>query len=123
MALTQQGLNNLKTTLQNKFSSNLPDELLTILTQAYVDSGNDIIEATTKMRQSEPYKTTFAGNLNPDGVSVKYSESEYLNIVDAYKRKIESLGINSDLIITADRQKKLIDMLEVRLGFIKILTT
>tara|TARA_R100000995_G_C3480848_1_gene123786 strand:- start:735 stop:1610 length:876 start_codon:yes stop_codon:yes gene_type:complete len=109
MALTQQGLNNLKTTLQNKFSSNLPDELLTILTQAYVDSGNDIIEATTKMRQSEPYKTTFAGNLNPDGVSVKYSESEYLNIVDAYKRKIESLGINSDLIITADRQKKLID--------------
>ena len=109
MALTQQGLNNLKTTLQNKFSSNLPDELLTILTQAYVDSGNDIIEATTKMRQSEPYKTTFAGNLNPDGVSVKYSESEYLNIVDAYKRKIESLGINSDLIITVDRQKKLID--------------
>tara|TARA_R100001163_G_scaffold65691_1_gene64032 strand:- start:16 stop:891 length:876 start_codon:yes stop_codon:yes gene_type:complete len=109
MALTQQGLNNLKTTLQNKFSSNLPDELLTILAQAYVDSGNDIIEATTKMRQSEPYKTTFAGNLNPDGVSVKYSESEYLNIVDAYKRKIESLGINSDLIITADRQKKLID--------------
>jgi len=109
MALTQQGLNNLKTTLQNKYSSNLPDELLTILTQAYVDSGNDIIEATTKMRQSEPYKTTFAGNLNPDGVSVKYSESEYLNIVDAYKRKIESLGINSDLIITADRQKKLID--------------
>jgi len=109
MALTQQGLNNLKTTLQNKYSSNLPDELLTILAQAYVDSGNDIIEATTKMRQSEPYKTTFAGNLNPDGVSVKYSESEYLNIVDAYKRKIESLGINSDLIITADRQKKLID--------------
>lgn len=109
MALTQQGLNNLKTTLQNKFSSNLPDELLTILAQEYVDSGNDIIEATTKMRQSEPYKTTFAGNLNPDGVSVKYSESEYLNIVDAYKRKIESLGINSDLIITADRQKKLID--------------
>ena len=108
MALTQQGLNNLKTTLQNKYSSNLPDELLTILAQEYVDSGNDIIEATTKMRQSEPYKTTFAGNLNPDGVSVKYSESEYLNIVDAYKRKIESLGVNAELIMTSDRQQTLI---------------
>ncbi len=84
MALTQQGLQNLKRELQNKYNSKLPDELLTILATAYVDSGNDIAEATTKMRQSEEYKKTFAGNLNPDGVTVKYSESEYLNIVDAY---------------------------------------
>ena len=109
MALTQQGLNNLKTTLQNKFSSKLPEELLTVLATAYVESGNDITEATTKMRQSEEYKKTFAGNLNPDGVTVKYSESEYLNIVDAYKRKIESLGVNSELIMTSDRQQTLIE--------------
>ena len=109
MALTQQGLNNLKTTLQNKFNSKLPEELLTVLATAYVDSGNDIAEATTKMRQSEEYKKTFAGNLNPDGVTVKYSESEYLNIVDAYKRKIESLGVNADLIMTSDRQQTLIE--------------
>ena len=108
MALTQQGLNNLKTTLQNKFSSKLPEELLTVLATAYVDSGNDIAEATTKMRQSEEYKKTFSGNLNPDGVTVKYSESEYLNIVDAYKRKIESLGVNAELIMTSDRQQTLI---------------
>jgi len=109
MALTQQGLENLKRELQNKYNSKLPDELLTILATAYVDSGNDIAEATTKMRQSEEYKKTFAGNLNPDGVTVKYSESEYLNIVDAYKRKIESLGVNADLIMTSDRQQKLIE--------------
>ena len=109
MALTQQGLQNLKRELQNKYNSKLPDELLTILATAYVDSGNDIAEATTKMRQSEEYKKTFAGNLNPDGVTVKYSESEYLNIVDAYKRKIESLGVNADLIMTSDRQQQLIE--------------
>lgn len=109
MALTQQGLQNLKRELQNKYNSKLPDELLTILATAYVDSGNDIAEATTKMRQSEEYKKTFAGNLNPDGVTVKYSEAEYLNIVDAYKRKIESLGVNADLIMTSDRQQKLIE--------------
>ena len=109
MALTQQGLNNLKTTLQNKFNSKLPEELLTVLATAYVESGNDIAEATTKMRQSEEYKKTFAGNLNPDGVTVKYSESEYLNIVDAYKRKIESLGVNAELIMTSDRQQTLIE--------------
>lgn len=109
MALTQQGLANLKTELQNKYGSSLPDELLTILATEYVGSGNDIIEATTKMRQSAAYKKTFAGNLNPDGVTVKYSESEYLNIVDAYKRKIESLGVNADLVMTSERQQKLIE--------------
>ena len=109
MALTQQGLANLKTELQNKYGSSLPDELLTILATEYVDSGNDIIEATTKMRQSAAYKKTFAGNLNPDGITVKYSESEYLNIVDAYKRKIESLGVNADLVMTSERQQKLIE--------------
>ena len=109
MALSQHGLTNLKSQLQTKFGTQLPDNLLTVLVTAYVDSGNDIVEATTKMRQSTEYANAFAGNLNPDGVTVKYSESEYLNIVDAYKRKIESLGINADLIITSDRQKELIE--------------
>ena len=109
MALSQQGLTNLKSQLQTKFGTQLPDNLLTVLVTAYVDSGNDIVEATTKMRQSTEYANAFAGILNPDGVTVKYSESEYLNIVDAYKRKIESLGINADLIITSDRQKELIE--------------
>ena len=109
MALSQQGLTNLKSQLQTKFGTQLPDNLLTVLVTAYVDSGNDIVEATTKMRQSTEYAKAFAGNLNPDGVTVNYSESEYLNIVDAYKRKIESLGINADLIITSDRQKELIE--------------
>ena len=51
----------------------------------------------------------FPGNLNPDGISVKYSESEYLQIVDSYKRKVESLGVNAELIITNDRIETLIE--------------
>ena len=61
------------------------------------------------MRQSTEYAQAFPGNLNPDGVSVKYTESEYLQIVDSYKRKIESLGVNADLIVTTDRIETLIE--------------
>jgi len=109
MALTQAGLNNLKNLIQTKYGFNLPDNLLATVSREYVASGNDIAEAITQMRKSPEYAETFAGNLNPDGVTVKYSESEYLNIVDAYKRKIESLGVNSDLIMTSERQQKLIE--------------
>tara|TARA_R100001510_G_scaffold13581_1_gene10793 strand:+ start:817 stop:1692 length:876 start_codon:yes stop_codon:yes gene_type:complete len=109
MALTQAGIDNVKNLIQTKYGFNLPDNLLAIVSREYVASGNDIAEAITQMRKSTEYAETFAGNLNPDGVTVKYSESEYLNIVDAYKRKIESLGVNSDLIMTSDRQQTLIE--------------
>ena len=109
MALSQAGIDNLKNLIQTKYGFNLPDNLLALVSREYVASGNDIAEAITQMRKSPEYAEVFAGNLNPDGVTVKYSESEYLNIVDAYKRKIESLGVNADLIMTGDRQKTLIE--------------
>ena len=88
---------------KSKFGPNFPDTLLSIYIDAYIDTGNDATEAGNVMRQSTEYAQAFPGNLNPDGVSVKYTESEYLQIVDSYKRKIESLGVNSDLIVTTEK--------------------
>ena len=92
-----------------KFGPNFPDALLSIYIDAYIDSGNDGTEAGNVMRQSTAYADAFPGNLNPDGISVKFSESEYLQIVDSYKRKVESLGVNAELIITNDRIETLIE--------------
>jgi|TARA_B100001778_G_scaffold312650_1_gene296512 hypothetical protein len=94
---------------KSKFGPNFPDTLLSIYIDAYIDTGNDATEAGNVMRQSTEYAQAFPGNLNPDGVSVKYTESEYLQIVDSYKRKIESLGVNSDLIVTTERIQTLIE--------------
>jgi hypothetical protein len=94
---------------KSKFGPSFPDSLLSIYIDAYIDSGNDSTEAGNVMRQSTEYAQAFPGNLNPDGVSVKYTESEYLQIVDSYKRKIESLGVNADLIVTTDRIETLIE--------------
>jgi len=94
---------------KTQFGPNFPDSLLSIYIDAYIDSGNDGNEAGNVMRQSAEYAQAFPGNLNPDGVTVKYTENEYLQIVDSYKRKIESLGVNADLIITTDRIETLIE--------------
>ena len=61
------------------------------------------------MRQTDEYKSVFAGNLNPDGVTVKYSEREYSQLIDGYKRKIDAIGINSDLIMTSERKQQLVE--------------
>ena len=97
------------TEAKTQFGPNFPDSLLSIYIDAYIDSGNDGNEAGNVMRQSAEYAQAFPGNLNPDGVTVKYTENEYLQIVDSYKRKIESLGVNADLIITTDRIETLIE--------------
>ena len=94
---------------KSKFGPNFPDTLLSVYIDAYIDSGNDATEAGNVMRQSTEYAQAFPGNLNPDAVSDKYTESEYLQIVDSYKRKIESLGVNSDLIVTTERIQTLIE--------------
>ena len=94
---------------KNKFGPNFSDDLLSIYVDAYIESGNDSVEAGNVMRQSDAYADAFPGNLNPDGVSVKYSESEFLQIVDSYKRKVESLGVNANVVITNDRIATLIE--------------
>ena len=108
MALTEQAKARLRTNVQTKFGASFPSALIDIYIDAFIANNQDANEAIIAMRQSTEYQTSFPGNINPDGVSVKYSESEYLNLVDAYKRKIESIGLNSDLILTQDRIETLI---------------
>ena len=107
--LSQDALTKLKQKTANLFGTLLSDTLLNIYIQKYIDTGNDSAEAIKAMRQTDEYKSVFAGNLNPDGVTVKYSEREYSQLIDGYKRKIDAIGINSDLIMTSERKQQLVE--------------
>jgi len=107
--LSQDALTKLKQKTANLFGTLLSDTLLNIYIQKYIDTGNDSAEAIKEMRQTDEYKSVFAGNLNPDGVTVKYSEREYSQLIDGYKRKIDAIGINSDLIMTSERKQQLVE--------------
>lgn len=106
--ITVAGLQNLKTRAKEKFGTLLPDELLDIYVAAYVQSGNDEQQAISAVRTSNAYQSYYPGNLNPDGVTTKYSEAEYSQVIDGYNRKFESIGINPDAILTNERKKQLI---------------
>tara|TARA_B100001939_G_scaffold237033_1_gene204524 strand:+ start:9156 stop:10238 length:1083 start_codon:yes stop_codon:yes gene_type:complete len=107
--LTQTAKNTVLREAEVKFGAVLPQALTDIYLDAYVNNSNDATEAGLVMRQSSEYQAIFPGNLNPDGATVKFTESEYIQQVTAYKKKIDSIGINSDLVITAERQKELIE--------------
>tara|TARA_R100001463_G_scaffold306_4_gene1273 strand:- start:855 stop:1721 length:867 start_codon:yes stop_codon:yes gene_type:complete len=107
--ITTAGLQNLKNKTKQKFGNLLPDELLDIYVSAFVESGNDRQQAITAVRTSNAYQSFYPGNLNPDGVTTKYTESEYSQLIDGYKRKFEALGINADVILTDERKKQLVD--------------
>ncbi len=107
--LSQDALTKLKQKTANLFGTLLSDTLLNIYIQKYIDTGNDSAEAIKEMRQTDEYKSVFAGNLNPDGVTVKYSEREYSQLIDGFKRKIDAIGINSDLIMTSERKQQLVE--------------
>lgn len=107
--LSESAKQNVLRDAEQKFGAILPKVLADVYLEAYVNNSNDATEAGLVMRQSDEYQAIFPGNLNPDGATVKFSESEYIQQVTAYKKKIDSLGINSDVVITADRQKELIE--------------
>ena len=107
--ITQAGLDNFKKITKEKFGNLLPDELLDVYVFAYMESGNDEKQAVTAMRQSTAYAKYYPGNLNPDGISTKYTESEYSQLMDGYERKFESIGINPDVVLTNERKKQLVE--------------
>ena len=107
--LSNEAKNKLKQKTQELFGTLLTDTLLDIYITKYIESGNDSKEALRDMRQSDEYKIQYAGNVNPDGVTVKYNEKEYSQLIDGYKRKIESVGLNADFIITTERKKQLVE--------------
>lgn len=107
--LSNAAKNKLKQKTQELFGTLLTDTLLDIYITKYIESGNDSKEALRDMRQSDEYKIQYAGNINPDGVTVKYNEREYSQLIDGYKRKIEAVGLNADFIITTERKKQLVE--------------
>ena len=107
--LSNEAKNKLKQKTQELFGTLLTDTLLDIYITKYIESGNDSKEALRDMRQSDEYKIQYAGNVNPDGVTVKYNEKEYSQLIDGYKRKIEAVGLNADFIITTERKKQLVE--------------
>ena len=107
--LSNEAKNKLKQKTQELFGTLLSDTLLDIYITRYIESGNDSKEALREMRQSDEYKIQYAGNLNPDGITVKYNEKEYSQLIDGYKRKIEAVGLNADFIITTERKKQLVE--------------
>jgi hypothetical protein len=107
--ITTAGFNNLKEASRKKFGNLLTDELLNIYVTAFVESGNDSQQAIQAVRTSNAYQTYYPGNLNPDGITTKYTEAEYTQVIDGYKRKFEAIGINPDVILTNDRKKQLVD--------------
>lgn len=107
--LSAAGLENFKKATKEKFGNLLPDELLDVYVVAYMDSGNDQQQAVTAMRQSNVYAKYYPGNLNPDGVSTKYTEAEYSQLMDGYERKFEAIGINPNVVLSDERKKQLVE--------------
>jgi len=107
--ITTAGMQNLKTAVKQKYGTLLPDELLDIYVNAYTESGNDEQQAISAVRTSNAYQQYFPGNLNPDGVTTKYTESEYSQLIDGYKRKFEAIGINPEIILSNERKKQLVE--------------
>ena len=107
--LSAAGLENFKKATKEKFGNLLPDELLDVYVVAYMDSGNDQQQAVTAMRQSTVHAKYYPGNLNPDGVSTKYTEAEYSQLMDGYERKFEAIGINPNVVLTDERKQQLVE--------------
>ncbi len=107
--LTESAKNRIAEIGKLKFGSLLSQSLLDVWVENYLKSGEDESTAISAVRQTPEYKQAFAGNLNPDGATVKYTEAEYRQIEDGYRRKIESININPDVILTAERKQQLIE--------------
>ena len=106
--LTQAARDRIKKSAKTKFGNLLTDSMLDTYVTAYVDSGNDADEAIALVRQSPEYQQVYAGNLNPDQATVKYTEAEYSQTIEGYKRKLEAIGVKADFMLTAERKEQLI---------------
>ena len=107
--LTESAKNRIAEIGKLKFGNLLSQPLLDVWVENYLKSGEDESTAISAVRQTPEYKQAFAGNLNPDGATVKYTEAEYRQIEDGYRRKIEAININPDVILTAERKQQLIE--------------
>lgn len=73
----------------------LPDPLLDVLADEYVDTG-DPAQAQRAMRLAPEYEQFFPGNRREDG-TLRYDELSYLTYVDRAKGALASINVNPDL--------------------------
>ncbi len=83
----------------------MPDELIALYTEAYVEYGNADM-AWAAVRQAPAYDQFFAGNRREDG-TLRMSEQEYMSTLDAYDDVFQSVGLNPDLW-----KKRYVDLIE-----------
>lgn len=70
----------------------LPPQLAQVWMQAWVETG-DASLALDAVQRSDAYDVYFPGNRREDG-SLRYSESEYLAMMEGFEDTILSLGVN-----------------------------
>ena len=70
----------------------IPLQLIVIYAEELLSSGDPGL-ALAAMRASAPYDQSFAGNRRDDG-SVRWTEKEYLSIIEAFDTELASYGIN-----------------------------
>lgn len=109
--LTQAAKDRIKKSAKIKFGNLLTDSMVDMYVTAYIDSGNDADEAIAVVRQSPEYQNIYAGNLNEDKATVKYTEAEYSQNIEAFGRKLEAIGVKADFMLTAERKKQLTENL------------
>jgi hypothetical protein len=73
----------------------LPASLIRIYADAWDETGNAAVALET-MRQSNDYQAVFQGNRRADG-TYRYTELEYLGVMDAYRQNLAARGINPEL--------------------------
>jgi hypothetical protein len=73
----------------------LPEALVQIYVDAFVETGDDALAWAT-VRSSEEYETYFPGNRREDG-TLRYTEAQWAAIREDYRDTVASVGINPDL--------------------------
>jgi hypothetical protein len=74
----------------------LPEGLLNLFQQKYVEFDKNVDLAVGAIRQDPQYIDYFPGNVRPDG-SVRLSEAEYGAVLESYKDDLRRFGINPDV--------------------------
>ena len=81
----------------------LPEGLLTLFQEKYVEFDKNIDLALGAVRQDTQYDNYFPGNKRKDG-SIRYSEVEYGAVIEGYKDKLRMFGVNPDVFLENFKQ-------------------
>ena len=84
----------------------LPEGLLTLFQEKYVDFDKNIDLALGAVRQDTQYDNYFPGNKRADD-SIRISEVEYGAVIESYKDSLSKFGVNPDVF--ADNFGQLIE--------------